>query len=128
MYVRMFLLEYDCLFSVDVFDGPEGVPCLTHKHTLITPITLRDALRAINRYAFISSPYPVILTIEIHVSVPQQAVMASTLKDILGDQLYIRPTGAANRPLPSPNQLKGKFLIRVCLNQLCVCYYLLCLG
>jgi phosphatidylinositol phospholipase C delta len=52
-----------------VFDGSDGEPVITHKMTMIRPILLRDAIRAINTYAFVASPYPLILTIENQVSV-----------------------------------------------------------
>ena len=37
-------------------------------------ITFENVIRAINDYAFAVSPYPVILSIENHCSLPQQAV------------------------------------------------------
>uniref|UniRef100_A0A9J2PDM0 Phosphoinositide phospholipase C n=1 Tax=Ascaris lumbricoides TaxID=6252 RepID=A0A9J2PDM0_ASCLU len=100
------------LLELDVFDGDHGLPCITHKHSLIAAITLRDALTAINQYAFKCSPYPVILTIENHVGLSQQKIMARIFKEILGDKLYIRPEDDAGKPLPSPNALKNKFLLR----------------
>ncbi|VDM23631.1 unnamed protein product [Toxocara canis] len=100
------------LLELDVFDGDHGLPCITHKRSLIAAITLRDALTAIERYAFKASPYPVILTIENHAGLTQQKVMARIFKEILGERLYIRPTDAATRPLPSPNSLKHKFILR----------------
>lgn len=67
---------------MDIFDGDDGEPCITHKRTLITAITLRNALEAILLHAFKSSPYPVILTIENHVSLLQQRVMAKIFKEV----------------------------------------------
>ncbi|KHN85628.1 1-phosphatidylinositol 4,5-bisphosphate phosphodiesterase delta-4 [Toxocara canis] len=100
------------LLELDVFDGDHGLPCITHKHTLIAAITLRDALTAVDQYAFETTPYPVILTIENHVGLPQQKVMARIFHEVLGDKLYIRPENAATSPLPSPNALKNKYLLR----------------
>ena len=37
-------------------------------------ITFENVIRAINDYAFAVSPYPVILSIENHCSIPQQVV------------------------------------------------------
>ena len=101
------------IISVDIFDGDHGEPVITHKRTLITPISLRDALQAIDKYAFASSPYPVILTIENHVGLSQQRVMAKIFKSVFGSKLYIRPKDADVKPLPSPEELKEKFLLRV---------------
>uniref|UniRef100_F1L2Y0 Phosphoinositide phospholipase C n=1 Tax=Ascaris suum TaxID=6253 RepID=F1L2Y0_ASCSU len=100
------------LLELDIFDGDHGLPCITHKHTLIGSITLRDALIAIDQNAFKTSPYPVILTIENHVGLPQQKVMARIFNEVFGDKLYIRPNDGATTPLPSPNALKNKYLLR----------------
>uniref|UniRef100_A0A183DG91 PLCXc domain-containing protein n=1 Tax=Gongylonema pulchrum TaxID=637853 RepID=A0A183DG91_9BILA len=99
-------------FAVDVFDGEEGEPCITHKRTLIKAITLKDTLKAIDEYAFKTNPYPVILTIENHVGLPQQKAMARIFDEVLGDKIYIRPDDGATKPLPSPNALKNKYLLR----------------
>lgn len=99
------------LILVDVFDG-ESEPIITHKRTFISAITLRNALQCIKNYAFQTSPYPVILTIENHVGFVQQKIMAEIFEEILGDQLYLPSEDAATKPLPSPNELKHKFLIR----------------
>ncbi|CAG9538798.1 unnamed protein product [Cercopithifilaria johnstoni] len=100
------------LLELDVFDGEEGEPCITHKRTLIGTITLKDALKEINVYAFKTNPYPVILTIENHVGLPQQKAMARIFKEVLGDKIYMRPKNGASQPLPSPNALKNKYLLR----------------
>lgn len=76
---------------MDVFDGDHGLPCITHKHSLIAAITLRDALTAINQYAFKCSPYPVILTIENHVGLSQQKIMARIFKEVDIIVIYLMP-------------------------------------
>ncbi|KAK6111234.1 Phosphatidylinositol-specific phospholipase C X domain family protein [Brugia pahangi] len=100
------------LLELDVFDGEEGEPCITHKRTFIKTITLQDALKEIDVYAFKTNPYPVILTIENHVGLPQQKAMSRIFKEVLGDKIYMRPENGASQPLPSPNALKNKYLLR----------------
>ncbi|CAI4222038.1 unnamed protein product [Auanema sp. JU1783] len=100
------------LLELDLFDGEHGEPVITHKRTLIEPISLRNTLHAIKREAFASSPYPVILTIENHVGVVQQKVMAELFEELLGDMLYVSPKDSGKNPLPSPYELKRKILIR----------------
>uniref|UniRef100_A0AC35U528 Phosphoinositide phospholipase C n=1 Tax=Rhabditophanes sp. KR3021 TaxID=114890 RepID=A0AC35U528_9BILA len=100
------------LLELDVFDGEHGEPIITHKRTLIAPIALRDTLIGIEKYAFVNSPYPVIMTIENHVTLTQQRVMARIFKSVLKDKLYIPPKDSANKELPSPDTLKYKFLLR----------------
>ena len=75
---------------VDVWDGDDGEPIIYHGHTLTSKITLEDVLKdAIKRYAFHTSPYPVILSIENHLSIPQQKVMVKQFKKILGGELNV---------------------------------------
>ncbi|GMR48021.1 hypothetical protein PMAYCL1PPCAC_18216, partial [Pristionchus mayeri] len=100
------------LLELDLFDGEAGQPVITHKRTLIQPITLRDTLHAILLKAFAISDYPVILTLENHVSLPQQKVMADLFYEILGDHLYIPDKDSSKKPLPSPKELKKKILLR----------------
>ncbi|WKY06202.1 hypothetical protein Q1695_006421 [Nippostrongylus brasiliensis] len=100
------------LLELDLFDGEHGEPVITHKRTLIEPITLRNALEAIKRCAFESTPYPVILTIENHVGLVQQRVMVDVFREVLGDLLYVSPPNSAKEPMPSPNALKNKVLLR----------------
>ncbi|KAH7729581.1 phosphatidylinositol-specific phospholipase C [Aphelenchoides avenae] len=98
--------------NVDVFDGEHGEPSITHKRTFISAITLRNALKCIKQYAFQTNPFPVILTVENFVGIVQQRVMADIFTHILGDALYIPPDDAGSKPLPSPNELKNKILLR----------------
>ena len=99
--------------AVDVWNGDEGEPIIYHGHTLTTKITLADVLRdAIKLYAFTASPYPVILSIENHLSIEQQVVMVKLLKEILGDMLLTDPVPSDLSALPSPEDLKNKVIIK----------------
>ncbi|CAD5218892.1 unnamed protein product [Bursaphelenchus okinawaensis] len=100
------------LLELDIFDGEHGEPQITHKRTLIAAISLRNVVKCIAQYAFESNPYPVILTLENHAGHAQQKVMADIFEEILGDKLYIPPEDAATKPLPSPDKLKNKILLR----------------
>ncbi|CAL1548854.1 unnamed protein product, partial [Lymnaea stagnalis] len=72
------------MLSVDCWDGPENDPVIYHGHTLTSKILFRDVIKAINEYAFITSPYPVILSIENHCSLQQQQVMANIMNLTFG--------------------------------------------
>uniref|UniRef100_A0A0K0DRQ0 Phosphoinositide phospholipase C n=1 Tax=Angiostrongylus cantonensis TaxID=6313 RepID=A0A0K0DRQ0_ANGCA len=100
------------LLELDLFDGEHGEPVITHKRTLINPITLRNALEAIKRFAFETSPYPVILTLENHVGLVQQRVMVDVFQEVLGDMLYLPHPNSAQQLMPSPNLLRKKILLR----------------
>lgn len=65
--------------ELDCWDGDDG-PVIYHGHTLTTKISFRDVVQTIAESAFVTSPYPVILSIENHCSIPQQQRMASIFK------------------------------------------------
>ncbi len=100
--------------ELDCWDGDNGQPLITHGRTVCTRIKLWDALKAIKKSAFVSSPYPVILSIEDHCSVQQQTEMARMLRDIFGDALLDAPVEQepSQNLLPSPDQLRGKVIVK----------------
>lgn len=148
--------------ELDCWDGDDGMPVIYHGHTLTTKISfkvfffvipfpvcgrfsyddcfpLQDVVEAINSSAFVTSPYPVILSIENHCSVQQQAKMAqifvvsfleltpspvnhfrnhlnnSLFQNVFGDKLItkiINDFDLDEPQLPSPAQLIYKVLIK----------------
>ena len=70
--------------ELDCWDGDDGEPIIYHGHTLTSKILFRDVVVAIRDHAFKASPYPVILSLENHCSVPAQRKMAACLKGVLG--------------------------------------------
>lgn len=98
---------------VDIFDGDKE-PVVYHGKTLTTKVSLRKACEAIAKYAFVVSPYPVILSAEVHCSIPQQDMIASIMHEVFGDSLVIAPEGHPKiEVLPSPEDLKGRILLKV---------------
>ena len=53
---------------------------MQHGHTLTSRVRFEDAVIAIAKYAFFSSPYPLILSLEVHCSKPQQIMMAEMMR------------------------------------------------
>jgi phosphatidylinositol phospholipase C delta len=99
--------------AVDIFDGDKE-PVVYHGKTLTTKVSLRKACEAIAKYAFVVSPYPVILSAEVHCSIPQQDMIASIMHEVFGDSLVSAPEGHPNiQVLPSPEDLKGRILLKV---------------
>lgn len=98
---------------MDIYDG-ETEPVIYHGKTLTTRIALRDICQAIMRYAFITSPYPIIISAEVHCGLAQQALIASIMSEVFGDALVKAPV--EGRPkievLPSPEDLKGMVLLK----------------
>uniref|UniRef100_A0A4W6F9D2 1-phosphatidylinositol 4,5-bisphosphate phosphodiesterase gamma n=1 Tax=Lates calcarifer TaxID=8187 RepID=A0A4W6F9D2_LATCA len=97
---------------LDCWDGPEGMPVIYHGHTLTTKIKFCDVLATIKEHAFVTSEYPIILSIEDHCSIVQQRNMATHFKKVFGEMLLTKAVDIAADGLPSPNQLKRKILIK----------------
>lgn len=62
--------------ELDVWDGDDGNPVVYHGRTLTSKVSFRTVVEVINESAFVSSPYPVILSIENRCSLLQQVKMA----------------------------------------------------
>ncbi|XP_070249136.1 1-phosphatidylinositol 4,5-bisphosphate phosphodiesterase delta-3 isoform X2 [Myotis yumanensis] len=111
-YVRAFAQGCRCV-ELDCWEGPGGEPVIYHGHTLTSKILFRDVVQAVRDHAFTLSPYPVILSLENHCGLEQQAVMARHLRTILGDMLVTQALDSQNpEELPSPEQLKGRVLVK----------------
>ncbi|XP_064190225.1 1-phosphatidylinositol 4,5-bisphosphate phosphodiesterase gamma-1-like [Anguilla rostrata] len=107
-----------CLLSPDLSRTRCQFTSLPHgDHTpIITmanlPQVFLDVLHTIKEHAFVTSEYPVILSIEDHCSVVQQRNMATHFKKVFGELLLTKPVDLTADELPSPYQLRRKILIK----------------
>ncbi|KAE9596042.1 putative phosphoinositide phospholipase C [Lupinus albus] len=81
-----------------------------HGRTLTTPVELIKCLKSIKEHAFTASPYPVIITLEDHLTPDLQAKVAEMLTETFGDMLFC-PNADNLREFPSPEELKYRILI-----------------
>lgn len=102
--------------ELDCWDGYQG-PVVYHGHGLTRltgSIAFRDVITAVLKYGFISSPYPLILSLEIRCGEANQLRIREILEDVLGDHLVTVPLNKnPGATLPSPCELKHRVLIKV---------------
>ncbi|KAL4900945.1 hypothetical protein BDW74DRAFT_89075 [Aspergillus multicolor] len=99
--------------EIDCWDGADGRPIVSHGRTMTTSVMFADCINVINRYAFFSSEFPLIISLEVHCNPEQQLVMVKIMKDTFGDQLILEPILSNSIVLPSPEDLKRRILIKV---------------
>ncbi|CAL5071014.1 unnamed protein product [Urochloa decumbens] len=83
---------------------------ILHGRTLTTPVSLIKCLRSIKEYAFVASPYPVIITLEDHLPADLQGKVAKMVLEVFGSILFYPDTDHLTE-FPSPEELKGRVLL-----------------
>ncbi|XP_043724315.1 phosphoinositide phospholipase C 6-like [Telopea speciosissima] len=81
-----------------------------HGGTLTTPVSLIQCLRSIKEHAFSTSPYPVIITLEDHLTPDLQAKVAEMVTQTFGEMLFY-PESDFLVEFPSPEVLKYRIIL-----------------
>ncbi|XP_064875277.1 1-phosphatidylinositol 4,5-bisphosphate phosphodiesterase delta-1-like [Oncorhynchus nerka] len=111
-YIKALMKSCRCV-ELDCWDGAHGEPIIYHGHTLTSKVLFKDVIKAIKEYAFKTSEYPVILSLENHCTLEQQKLMAKHMISILGSALLTSPLeDQMPTAFPSPQDLKGRFIIK----------------
>jgi phosphatidylinositol phospholipase C delta len=106
------LLTPTFFYPVDCWDGSDGEPIIYHGHTLTSKIKFKDVIDTVKKYAFVTTPYPLILSIENHCTTGQQAIMGIYMQNTLGDMMIKGDPDVMKKALPSPEELRGKILVK----------------
>ncbi|XP_039066498.1 phosphoinositide phospholipase C 4-like isoform X1 [Hibiscus syriacus] len=81
-----------------------------HGRTLTTPVELIRCLQSIKEHAFSASEYPVIITLEDHLTPKLQAKVAQMVTQTFGKMLFC-PESECLKEFPSPEDLKYRIII-----------------
>lgn len=100
MYRRV-LLSGCRSVEIDIWDGVDGEPDVTHGNTLTSTCKLQEVLTAIYESAFVTSELPISLSLEMHCSKAQQALYL----------LFFSTRKPANLLATSPQHTLSTYLI-----------------
>ncbi|AQZ18479.1 PLC1 (YPL268W) [Zygosaccharomyces parabailii] len=103
-------LQQGCrCIEIDIWDDDLG-PVVCHGF-LTAAIPLVNVVEIIRKYAFITSPYPLIISLEINCNKENQAIAGSIFINSFGAMLYQKNEEFGI--LPSPMELRHKILLKV---------------
>ena len=118
IYGKLLRQGLRCL-EIDLWNGADGNPIVTHGNTRCTKVQLSEVVKVIATNAFVNNPLPVILSLEEHCDPIQQLKAAALFREAFGENLLLQPLEDANvsspqQPtfLPSPNQLLRKIILK----------------
>lgn len=91
-----------------------GEPKVLHGHTATKEVSFRKVCAMVREYAFRTTALPLIVSLEVHCSPPQQKIMVEIMNDYWSEFLVGVPDSFSDEtPLPSLESLRKKILIKV---------------
>lgn len=93
----------------------KGEPRVLHGYTLTKEVPFRQVCEAIRDTAFVNSDMPVIVSLEVHASLEQQAIMVDIMTSLWKEYLvHLQHASESDiDALPPPGELRKKLLIKV---------------
>jgi phosphatidylinositol phospholipase C gamma-1 len=114
-YVRELRTCARCV-ELDTWDGGDDGPIIYHGHTMTSKIKFYEVIQAIVEHGFVTSKYPIVLSMENHCSVPQQKLMVQIMHAETRDLLCTGPENFAASEqagkYPSPEHLAYKIIFK----------------
>ncbi|KAK6084764.1 phosphatidylinositol-specific phospholipase C [Seiridium cupressi] len=99
--------------EIDCWDGPDGQPSVQHGYAMTNAISFREVVNVVNKYAFLTSKFPLWISLEVHCSATQQSLMSDIMKETFGHRLIVTALDPSSDKLPSPSELKERILVKV---------------
>lgn len=93
---------------------PFGIiePRVLHGHTLTKEVSFRHVCNAIREYAFAVTDLPLIVSLEVHATPPQQEIMVQIMKQVW-EGFLVTPPDEETDVLPPPSAFRRKILVKV---------------
>jgi len=99
--------------EIDCWDGPNLEPVVTHGFTMTNKISFEEVVCALRDHGFENSPFPLILSLEMHCSEDQIVRVGQILDSTFGDMLLRHPShGHFGEPLTSPDDARKKVIVK----------------
>ena len=107
----MLLLAVRCI-ELEIRDGKDGPE--VRPEQMITSLDLEEVLNIINKYAFVSTDLPLIISLENYCSPCNQRIVAQLLVRVFGQKLVKPPVKHVkkNTRLPPLRSLKKRIIIQ----------------